>query len=234
MCPACQPNTPSVAVGKTPAKGYRTSITLPHPYQRSGFTRFQTHISTASGFRSSDKTASLPSKSSCHGAVHCPPWPTLLICPSINCIAAAPVQQSPAKASRLEVSTLVLIGSTFSMPAQVRPLKCCCRIFLPTPAMYFNAVGYQEAEIPKCLPYLDRLSSPLAYCPCGTAHAPYLAFYLSLLTISGFRHVPKDTLFFVPCTTLSYPAIRSAFAGRTDCASFPLQSCYVTVTSAAQ
>lgn len=96
------------------------------------------------------------------------------------------------------------------------------------PLQRIAAAGYQEAEIPKRLPYLNRLSSPLACCPCGTAHAPF-----GLHTIAGFRHIPKGTLK-VPRTTLSYPAIRSACADRTDRASSPLRSCHLAMTSAAQ
>lgn len=98
-----------------------------------------------------------------------PALPTCLICPSMNRIAATPVHQNVAYVPRLEVSILFLIGSTFSVPAQVR-------LFLwyyhPSVTALFCCTNYQEAEIPKRLPYLSRLSSPLAYCLCETAHAP--------------------------------------------------------------
>ena len=75
--------------------------------------------------------------------------------------------------------------------------------------------GYQEAKIPKRLPYPTISSSPLACRPYGTIHAPF-----GLLTLTGFHHVPKESSW-DPRTALSYPETQPAFAEWASASSLP-------------
>ena len=81
-----------------------------HVLPRSGATRLHHTFTTAPGFRSNDKQPVCHDESSCEGAVHSPPSPTCLVCPSINRIAAKLVQRNVAYVPKLEVSILVFIG----------------------------------------------------------------------------------------------------------------------------
>jgi hypothetical protein len=106
-----------------------------------------------------------------HSRVHSPGVPTYLISPTNNHIAVALELQSIANALELVVPILVLRPQTFSVLAQVEifSVGSSYRPLQRTSA----AAGYQERKIPKPLPYRPQLSSPLACCSCGTAHAPF-------------------------------------------------------------
>jgi len=75
--------------------------------------------------------------------------------------------------------------STFSVLAHVSQYSKRSSL-LPTQR---NAKsGYQDGKIPQPVPYSVKHSSPQAYRHFMTTHAPF-----SLLTFTGFRHVPKDS-----------------------------------------
>lgn len=78
---------------------------------------------------------------------------------------------------------------TFSVPAQVRSFAVGSS---HRPLQRISAAtGYQEAEIPKRLPYLNQLSSPLAYCVKQHTH---LSAYSPFLVFVTFPRTPRGCL----------------------------------------